>query len=161
MAIDRNSSTELGKVLKSTKKDSFLPSPKELVRRMKEVDLKTVFEGVELESVQANELKLRFDSIEQSHLFALALGARGNEQELFYFSPTETFYGEDLLDTRLDGDQFNYHEKNDETGIVGTVQIRYAQDYPVSKRQSYTALVKELIRDIMPDLNEVVEKLNF
>src|SRR3990172_7795225 len=82
----------------------YTPSLTELPAILQKFDLEKEFENTKLIKDGAPGLTLSFDSLRQSHLFALAIYVKGAEMQLWVMGPSDEFFnGKPIDDNRYDG----------------------------------------------------------
>ena len=75
----------------------YAPTAKELMEIMSKVDLKGRFKDSRYIGKDKDEIKIGFNSLEESHLFALSLFYRGIASEQIADGPSDLFFNETPL----------------------------------------------------------------
>jgi hypothetical protein len=143
----------------------YTPSCQELVQLIKKQDMLKLLEDSEVSDADLNRpntLSITFNNSEESHLFALALVAKGFENNLFTNGPSDDFYENKPLENfRVDGNQLALNEEPDGDKSKATLRLNYSNDYDASRKEKYTELVHQVIEETMPHLSDKIKDFRF
>jgi hypothetical protein len=142
----------------------YSPSLDELSELLPKIDLKKEFENTKLVKDQMSGISFSFDSLRQSHLFALALLKKGGEKQLWALGPSDDFFSQiPLNDNRFDP-ILSMDENLVDGHSVARVYTRFNEIQSkerTEREERYTTLVREVVAETMPHLVKDVEDFRF
>lgn len=143
----------------------YTPSCQELVQLIKKQDMPKLLESSQISDAdldRPNTLSITFNNSEEAHLFALALVAKGFENNLFTNGPSDDFYENKPLENfRVDGNQLALNEEPDGDKSKAILRLNYSDGYDVSRKERYTELIHQVIDETMPHLSDKVKDFRF
>ena len=128
---------------------------------MQKIDLRKEFENARLVNDQIPGIALSFDSLRQSHLFALAIYQKGGEKQLWALGPSDNFFDQNPMDDYRFDSVLSMDEKLKDGRLVARVDTRFNEAFSADRNNAYSALVREVIKENIPHLAKDVEDFKF
>ncbi len=142
----------------------YTPSLTELSGLLPKIDLRKEFKNAKLVNDQKPGISISFDSLRQSHLFALVLWQKGGERQLWGIGPSDIFFNQSPMeDNRFDA-VLSMNEELKEERSIARVYTRFneiQQKERLEYEGKYTALIQEVVSETMPQLAKDIADFKF
>lgn len=143
----------------------YTPTPQELPEILQKIKLKEELKSAHFESSNPAGIIFSLDSLEKSHLLALAILKKGIEIGLWDGAVlNDTFYsGKPQEDFRFDS-YLCMSEKIVQGGVVMNIFTRFNDTRPKEREenaQKYTSLIKDIVKEDMPQVSDETKDFQF